>query len=713
MPSEQALSLPGPSAVEGLEVELDCDLSSGKQGYVSWKSWSGSRPLFYRVVKANPSRSKILQLAPGISHLTASQQIVQVHWQLFHSQLWRERQEVLVAIDPVQAGDLSTSGFSFCLDTDRVGDDMLLSEWCCWDACPQHAFVLLDSWDGNRLQNEDLCEIAPLDVLSESMAVVQKMVEAQAFCGTGQTYTIGSLGSSAIDDAQRTYLQHLKAQGSVVNTDAEQEMQWQFTDLGAQRIRCCLVLKNRRGVAQARPLPSQGGDQSLFELVSALESDGWILKQEPVKRSATRLLTLKDALEPGPHEAKTIFFDKSISKKYLLALANMEPLHRVGVNEIIHGQAAGYYAQFFDDEGNPRKPAARHMAAQARPILDVDMELAELKVDGLENQQKKRRTKVEPKLPQAAGALENIVTPTSAAALRAFLPPLCGTSGVIAQQSIEAGENEYLSLEDERVLPSRQPPPDMSEQSAPCNDGAEASQAREPFARPSEPDPQDTVFSVGNLGMEVEEPTGAADSSSRPVPPRVGVPDDLPLSSLVEELEIVECERPKPSPHPSGPAHPRRAAADVLGFFYECPITRQSHKFTHKASNNSWQVRCSYHEPKINPSGSKTHCTRTMPIKAGEDKDFVIAELKNWIGSAPEYADKAAHQKMPFRCGGAGAKAKAKGSAETQAKPKIAKGKACAKPSEAEAGSSSSSSSSSSSGSSSTESSSSQSSSEE
>ena len=128
--------------------------------------------------------------------------------------------------------------------------------------------------------------------------------------------------------------------------------------------------------------------------------------------------------------------------------------------------------------------------------------------------------------------------------------------------------------------------------------------------------------------------------------PREGLSSqDLPvpvgeLGETVEENSIAAASSQRPEHR-----HPRAAASDVIGFWYDDPTTQLSHKFTFKSATTSWQVRCSYRNPKVNPSGSKTHCTRTLPVTDG-DSEAALTKLKEWIAEAPDHPDKASHQAL-------------------------------------------------------------------
>ena len=150
-------------------------------------------------------------LSPNVKQFKASHQIVQVYWQIERTERWNSKREVLLSLDPVNTGGPDLQ--SFCFDVGKTDDDVVLADWCCWDVCAHHEFVLLDFLDLQRLPGQDLCELAPLDSLHESMEVIERMVNAQAFANTDNFYAIGSRGSSSLDDAQRAYLDNLKRQG--------------------------------------------------------------------------------------------------------------------------------------------------------------------------------------------------------------------------------------------------------------------------------------------------------------------------------------------------------------------------------------------------------------------------------------------------------------------------------------------------------------------
>lgn len=380
--------LPPNPALSAISYHPDSDIeietatppldSSGPRHEVqlTWGAVRPFAPVFYQIVKANPSRSEILHMAPNAKQLTASHQIVQLHLQLEHSERWKSNREILVAVDPVKPSVEKTGFHSFGLDLQRVDDDMLLSGWFCWDILPQHEFILLDTLDLPDLQGKDLCKFAPGDSTPQAMGLIRPMVNAQAFAKTENVFVIGSRGSSQWDDLQRAYLETLKAKGFVIAMD-DQELSWQLTESGRRRIHACSVLTNKRSVGHARSPPGSKFDWTLHEMVSNLEGAGWNVVRERQKESARRALTLsQDLWAEGPADQKRIYFEKSLGKKYLLVLLHLKELFAVGVTEVFHGQPAGYYSRFFDNKGSPKKPAEQAEEG-ADSIMDIELEVVE------------------------------------------------------------------------------------------------------------------------------------------------------------------------------------------------------------------------------------------------------------------------------------------------------------------------------------------------
>ena len=553
---------------------------------VTWSSLPLTLPIFYRVVKANPSRSKLAQAAPNVKQFKASHQIVQVYWQIKHTERWNSKREVLLSLDPVNTGGPDLQ--SFCFDVGRTDDDVVLADWCCWDVCAHHEFVLLDFLDLQRLPGQDLCELAPLDSLHESMEVIERMVNAQAFANTDSFYAIGSRGSSSLDDAQRAYLVNLKDRGFVTTMENEDDepLLWQFTEAGGKRVRPCLVLKNKRSVSHARPRPADKHDWTLFEMISFLEGQSWTLVRERQRLSADRVLDLAMALRGGPCEDKHLFFDKTMSKNYLLALVHLEELQQVGVTQILHGQPASYYARFFDTKGLPRFPPVCDQLPD-NVIMDLELELEEAD------------RKIPPR-PKRARRAQPDGAPLPPSSLQPEAATVEEAAPADSQTFIEPVSDDVIHLE--MLLDDGFDAPLL---------GGAADVPEEANSQPREGlSSQDLPVPVGELGETVEENSIAAASSQRPE-------------------------------H----RHPRAAASDVIGFWYDDPTTQLSHKFTFKSATTSWQVRCSYRNPKVNPSGSKTHCTRTLPVTDG-DSEAALTKLKEWIAEAPDHPDKASHQAL-------------------------------------------------------------------
>ena len=626
IPLQLALPQPEQTALDR-EMGLDIVVQEGVQrvvpGTVAWAAFSTTGNFFYHVVKANPSRSKILQVAPNVKQFTQGQQVVQVHWQLKNSEFWHTREEVLVSVDPVEADGSRVDASSFCMDVDRLDDDTLLSGWKCWDILPRHEFILLDTLDVSSLQNQDLSTVAPLDSAFESMQVVKGLVDAQAFHGSGNFYELGSRGSSALDDEQRIYLEDLESRGFVTCEDISEGMFWQFSLLGQQHVKACLVLKNCRSVAQARPLPDSKTDWSVLELVCGLESQGWIAVHESVKQSAQRTLNLQEVVhEKGAMDSKCFFFDKSISKKYLLALAHADELHKAGVLELRHGQAATYYSKFFNADGLPQKPSL-HDADAGPNALAIEME-----VDHPPVPPKGKRAKVShvEALALPGPDLMSQIMGTSTSALA----PARRRRQSPREASL--GDVGAVDLELDLILDSE----------------VETVQVHTPVLE-------------DRRGPAVElQQNEIADSA----PPNLAVGPSIPQDS-VAEAPAADMPEPAASNFPSqaeaaGSSVPnapassrasgaRKISADVLGFWFDDPVTKLSHKFTYKSNARSWQVRCSFHDPIVNEKGNKTYCTRTTPIRTGETEETVLKTLKEWISRAKEFADKKSHQSMPHR----------------------------------------------------------------
>ena len=503
--------------------------------------------------------------------------MVQVHWQLKNSEFWHTREEVLVSVDPVEADGSRVDASSFCMDVDRLDDDTLLSGWKCWDILPRHEFILLDTLDVSSLQNQDLSTVAPLDSAFESMQVVKGLVDAQAFHGSGKFYELGSRGSSALDDEQRIYLEDLESRGFVTCEDISEGMFWQFSLLGQQHVKACLVLKNCRSVAQARPLPDSKTDWSVLELVCGLESQGWIAVHESVKQSAL---------------------------------------------ELRHGQAATYYSKFFNADGLPQKPSL-HDADAGPNALAIEME-----VDHPPVPPKGKRAKVShvEALALPGPDLMSQIMGTSTSALA----PARRRRQSPREASL--GDVGAVDLELDLILDSE----------------VETVQVHTPVLE-------------DRRGPAVElQQNEIADSA----PPNLAVGPSIPQDS-VAEAPAADMPEPAASNFPSqaeaaGSSVPnapassrasgaRKISADVLGFWFDDPVTKLSHKFTYKSNARSWQVRCSFHDPIVNEKGNKTYCTRTTPIRTGETEETVLKTLKEWISRAKEFADKKSHQSMPHR----------------------------------------------------------------
>lgn len=609
--------LPPNPALSAISYHPDSDIeietatppldSSGPRHEVqlTWGAVRPFAPVFYQIVKANPSRSEILHMAPNAKQLTASHQIVQLHLQLEHSERWKSNREILVAVDPVKPSVEKTGFHSFGLDLQRVDDDMLLSGWFCWDILPQHEFILLDTLDLPDLQGKDLCKFAPGDSTPQAMGLIRPMVNAQAFAKTENVFVIGSRGSSQWDDLQRAYLETLKAKGFVIAMD-DQELSWQLTESGRRRIHACSVLTNKRSVGHARSPPGSKFDWTLHEMVSNLEGAGWNVVRERQKESARRALTLsQDLWAEGPADQKRIYFEKSLGKKYLLVLLHLKELFAVGVTEVFHGQPAGYYSRFFDNKGSPKKPAEQAEEG-ADSIMDIELEVVEADPPKIPPRRGKRARVAR----EDAGALPPL-PPDPLTSI--VLPPSSATQTRRRQAEIAPALADEDHEGDNDVI-------------------MESILAHFEFADENPDNPSQAPSS----SAVVEATSHSAGGGGEVAEPVLELPEAE--ESNVEAASSSKAARP-----------PRSAAADVVGFWFDDPVTEQAHKFTFKASSKSWQVRCSYHDAKVNPSGSKTHCTRTMPVPAGENQEVVLEQLKKWVAAAPQHASKASHQAMFFR----------------------------------------------------------------
>lgn len=699
-----------PLGLEGLEIVLDEEAPVESSPH--WAAMLPVKELFYRIVVADPSRAKILRMAPSVKQLQASQQLAQVHMQVCHSERMNLSREALVLLDPIRSGVGVAAGSTFCWDANCVGEEDLLSDWLCWDVSPTCEFVVVGR-DRRGLQNEDLCLIAPLDSQAKSMAVVQGMVLANAFFGQG-SYIIGSKGSSLVDDEQRSYLESLRERGLAVHVageSGEDEQAWQFTSASAKCLQACLVLRNPRSVSQARTLPAQKSEWTAFELLTSLEQDGWVLVHGSASQCAQEVLKLEEALwVAGPAQTKRILFEKGLHKNYLLVLAHVKALAELGVTEILYGQQVRYYSSFFDENGHCRNPIRRDSLrfAVLDGALNVEMDVVAQSSETCPvppRKQRKISKAVKPAGPAAPAGrpdradLAGVGLPELLQAPAIPRPPAVLTKERVSARRerqldqdpsgphLEVGELLTLDMDLLDVLseidggdggsgpgqPPEQPPEnEVTHEAANIDDLREGAAVAEAslekpagsgLASPEVPStlgesvawqesaPSLAADSVASAAAGSSEQPERADAASTPAP-EGGSEEDAGGSDDSDELGL----GPSPAAGPAR-AHPRRLAEEVVGFWYDDDRTQLSHKFTHKSSNDSWQVRCSYHQPLVNERGNKTHCTRTMPVRVGEVADNIIRELKRWISAAPDYPDKAAHQRMPFRQDGAQAQA--------------------------------------------------------
>ena len=339
----------------------------------------------------------------------------------------------------------------------------------------------------------------------------------------------------------------------------------------------CYVLYNSTSLASSqRGAPKHSW--TMLEYLRHLEEDGWVLEKERAKDSSEREYVLGDEAE------KKIYFDKSLYKNYIAALAFAKELHQLGVVAIKHGQPAYYYDRFFDKKHMPQVPEeAVPNRRKQRRVVRMD-----ISIDGDSPGQEKA---------VAASALELVGAPQ----------PTGDEPETESEVELErelAGDCGVVHVPSDEEPPL--PPPEVP-----------------PSAKPAEPLPQ----------------APPAAEQAAPGPPDSDRPPDAPFAP---EIEVDAPPAPVPLPDADAAARARRGARDAAAagctFVWTHPATNMPFRLTYKGRAKSWQATCNVHEPIVNmrASGkpSRTYCTKTVKVPDDLEDDVVLDMLFDWCKCA-------------------------------------------------------------------------------
>ena len=128
------------------------------------------------------------------------------------------------------------------------------------------------------------------------------------------------------------------------------------------QVKCTFQVGNARPGLERRSVPLE--EYSMWELISALEEQGWQFQTRP-GRNKCKPLALTD---PIPKERRVAYLrDASVPRSYLLCLHKHDELRGRGHEEIKHGQTVKYYAALL----SPTSAAELALEDDGHEIVDA------------------------------------------------------------------------------------------------------------------------------------------------------------------------------------------------------------------------------------------------------------------------------------------------------------------------------------------------------